>query len=187
MIASLKLGLIHMCFLMFYGTHYRIRIKKKSGLESRHPGIGERSGFQSRDSKSFGINTTSTNVPTILEPPGMFRTDGKRADGVTLAPWSRGKCRVGRNLLRHPPPTAEVSIINFKSNDEYISCTCHISLINSSLRFRTPDTWVRWCMQFPEKPILLYTIIIIIDLFDMALAQSIASYRFLLAQSALNV
>jgi hypothetical protein len=24
----------------------------------------------------------------------MFRTDGKRADGVTLAPWSKGKCLV---------------------------------------------------------------------------------------------
>jgi hypothetical protein len=49
----------NMCFLMFYGTNYRIRIYKKSGLESRDPGIEERSGFQSRDSKSFGIDTTS--------------------------------------------------------------------------------------------------------------------------------
>jgi hypothetical protein len=32
---------------------------KKSGLESRDPGIGETSGFQSRDLKSFGIDTTT--------------------------------------------------------------------------------------------------------------------------------
>jgi hypothetical protein len=25
----------------------------------------------------------SINVPSILEPPGLFRTDGKRVDGVT--------------------------------------------------------------------------------------------------------
>ena len=35
---------------------------------------------------------SSINVPTILEPKGMFRSDRKRADGLSLIPWSRGKC-----------------------------------------------------------------------------------------------
>jgi hypothetical protein len=34
------------------------------------------------------------SVPTLLEPPGMLRADGKRADGLTLVLWSRGKCLV---------------------------------------------------------------------------------------------
>ncbi len=61
MIASLKLGLICVSSCsMARTTGYEY--KRKSGLESRDPGIGERSGFQSRDSKSFGIDTTSTMI-----------------------------------------------------------------------------------------------------------------------------
>ena len=32
------------------------------------------------------------NIPTIKEPVGLVRTDGKRPDGVTQIPWSEGKC-----------------------------------------------------------------------------------------------
>ncbi len=57
---------------------------KRVGTFSRHSAINEilRQAF------------SKVNVPTLLEPPGMFRTDGKRADGLTLRPWSRGKCLV---------------------------------------------------------------------------------------------
>ncbi len=34
----------------------------------------------------------SCNIPAILEPVGTFRDDGKRPDGLTLTPWSKGKC-----------------------------------------------------------------------------------------------
>lgn len=34
---------------------------------------------------------SSINVPSTLEPPGIFRNDGKRPDGLTLIPWSKGK------------------------------------------------------------------------------------------------
>ncbi|XP_063385490.1 uncharacterized protein LOC134671560 [Cydia fagiglandana] len=34
----------------------------------------------------------SANVPCMLEPPGLSRTDGKRPDGLTLIPWEKGKC-----------------------------------------------------------------------------------------------
>jgi hypothetical protein len=33
----------------------------------------------------------SANIPSMREPPGMFRDDGKRVDGVTLIPWSKGQ------------------------------------------------------------------------------------------------
>ncbi|CAG9087421.1 unnamed protein product [Plutella xylostella] len=33
----------------------------------------------------------SANIPCVLEPPGLSRTDGKRPDGLTLVPWERGK------------------------------------------------------------------------------------------------
>lgn len=36
----------------------------------------------------------SVDVPCILEPPGLSRTDGKRPDGLTLIPWQRGRCLV---------------------------------------------------------------------------------------------
>ena len=34
---------------------------------------------------------SSIKVPSILEPDGLTRTDGKRPDGITLAPWEEGK------------------------------------------------------------------------------------------------
>src|SRR5215510_1627705 len=32
------------------------------------------------------------NVPSIKEPVGLLRSDGKKPDGVTQIPWSEGKC-----------------------------------------------------------------------------------------------
>ena len=37
---------------------------------------------------------TSAHVPSRLEPTGLLRTDGKRPDGVTLAPWISGRLLV---------------------------------------------------------------------------------------------
>ena len=33
----------------------------------------------------------SLDLPSMLEPRGLYRTDGKRPDGVTMIPWERGK------------------------------------------------------------------------------------------------
>ena len=33
-------------------------------------------------------------VPSVKEPVGLSRSDGKRPDGMTLVPWSSGKCAV---------------------------------------------------------------------------------------------
>lgn len=36
----------------------------------------------------------SAEVPVETEPPGLLRTDGKRPDGVSIIPWSAGRCVV---------------------------------------------------------------------------------------------
>ena len=50
-----------------------------------------------RFSRHHNLNTlvkqalSSIKVPSILEPYGLTRTDGKCPDGITLAPWEEGK------------------------------------------------------------------------------------------------
>lgn len=36
----------------------------------------------------------SADVPAILEPPGLSRSDGKRPDGLTMVPWEKGRSLV---------------------------------------------------------------------------------------------
>jgi hypothetical protein len=38
------------------------------------------------------IACATANIPAILEPDGICRDDGKKPDGLTLIPWSKGKC-----------------------------------------------------------------------------------------------
>ena len=33
-------------------------------------------------------------MPAVTEPPGLYRSDGKRPDGMTQFPWKKGKCLV---------------------------------------------------------------------------------------------
>jgi hypothetical protein len=33
----------------------------------------------------------SARIPSVLEPSGIYRSDGKRPDGMTLIPWSQGR------------------------------------------------------------------------------------------------
>ena len=35
---------------------------------------------------------TRAQIPSTKEPPGLLRSDGKKSDGVSLIPWSRGRC-----------------------------------------------------------------------------------------------
>ena len=35
---------------------------------------------------------TRAGIPTAKEPSGLFVADGKRPDGMTLIPWTGGKC-----------------------------------------------------------------------------------------------
>ena len=37
---------------------------------------------------------SSAKVPSRLEPSGLYRSDGKRPDGITIVPWKNGKLLV---------------------------------------------------------------------------------------------
>ena len=37
---------------------------------------------------------SSANMPSILEPQGLCRLDGKRPDGITVTPWAKGRALV---------------------------------------------------------------------------------------------
>lgn len=54
----------------------------------------------------------SASIPAVLEPPGIFRTDGKRADGLTLIPWKRGRPLVWDATCSH---TLAASYLNISS------------------------------------------------------------------------
>lgn len=43
----------------------------------------------------------TANIPSILEPPGLIRENGKRPDGVTLIPWHAGKMLVWDATVAH--------------------------------------------------------------------------------------
>src|SRR6218665_3154121 len=74
---------------------------KKDGLqtavEERQIQSKEFSGAQARH--HFAMNDIiwrsllRADIPSSKEPPGLLRrpTDGRRPDGATLAPWSKGK------------------------------------------------------------------------------------------------
>ena len=36
----------------------------------------------------------SPNIPALLEPKSLSRDDGKRPDGLTVLPWTHGRCLV---------------------------------------------------------------------------------------------
>ena len=65
------------------GTH-GLSCKQNAGRFSRHSALND----------IIKRACSHVNVPSILEPSGMFRTDWKRPDGLTLIPWSKGKCLV---------------------------------------------------------------------------------------------
>ena len=50
------------------------------------------------------------NIPTLLEPPGLFRSDGRRVDGVTILPWKNGRALVWDATCRDTFAPAYASI-----------------------------------------------------------------------------
>ena len=65
------------------GTH-GLSCRSSAGRFPRH--------FAANDLIKRALATA--NVPSMLEPTGLTRRDGKRPDGLTLVPWSRGRCLV---------------------------------------------------------------------------------------------
>jgi hypothetical protein len=62
------------------GTH-ALSCKKSSARIQRHSALND------LIFRAF----VKAGVPSIKEPPGLLRTDGKRPDGVTQIPWASGK------------------------------------------------------------------------------------------------
>ncbi|CAG9135278.1 unnamed protein product [Plutella xylostella] len=62
--------------------HHGLYCVRSAGRFSRHHSIND----------IIRRALASANIPSVLEPPGLSRTDGKRPDGLTLVPWERGRC-----------------------------------------------------------------------------------------------
>ncbi|XP_041969242.1 uncharacterized protein LOC121726080 [Aricia agestis] len=55
--------------------------RRSAGRQARHASIND----------VIRRALATVNVPATLEPNGIARDDGKRPDGMTLIPWSRGR------------------------------------------------------------------------------------------------
>jgi hypothetical protein len=64
--------------------HHGLACRKSAGRHLRH------SLANDLIARAF----RSANTPATLEPTGLLRGDGKRPDGVTMTPWSRGRTLV---------------------------------------------------------------------------------------------
>ena len=65
-------------------------------------------GYQSRHAAINVIKRalSSAQIPSMLEPTGLSRSNGKRPDGLTIAPWNQTACSSGtfpsQMLSPHP-------------------------------------------------------------------------------------
>lgn len=64
--------------------YHALSCNKTKGKYPRHGEIN----------KTFSMAFSSAGVPTNLEPYGLSRSDGKRPDGITSYPWSRGRALI---------------------------------------------------------------------------------------------
>lgn len=61
--------------------HHALACAKSAGRSSRHHAIND----------LIKRALLSADIPSILEPLGIDRDDGKRVDGITMIPWKNGK------------------------------------------------------------------------------------------------
>ena len=62
------------------GTH-GLSCRKSAGRHPRHAALND----------IVKKALAAADIPSALEPVGLCRSDGKRADGVTIIPWKRGQ------------------------------------------------------------------------------------------------
>jgi hypothetical protein len=65
------------------GTH-GLACRKSAGRHMRHNAVND----------LIKRALASADIPAILEPNSLCRNDGKRPDGLTVLPWSNGRCLV---------------------------------------------------------------------------------------------
>ena len=76
------------------GTHGLAACKRSAGHHPRHGLLND----------VVWLAMLRAQVPSCKEPTGLSISDGKRPDGVSLIPWSRGAVSPG--MSRHPTPLA---------------------------------------------------------------------------------
>ena len=64
--------------------HHGLSCRRSAGRQLRHSLLND----------TIQRALQSAGVQSVREPPGLLRTDGKRPDGSTLVPWSRGRCLI---------------------------------------------------------------------------------------------
>ncbi|KAJ4450784.1 hypothetical protein ANN_02214 [Periplaneta americana] len=104
---------------------------------------------------------TSCGIPSLLEPSGISRADGKRPDGLTLIPWSRGKSLIWDstcvdtlapahlpNTSRRAASAAELAVKKRlgRTTFEGIECGDELPCIENS--FCNNETWTCECNDF---------------------------------------
>ncbi|GAU99291.1 hypothetical protein RvY_10317 [Ramazzottius varieornatus] len=86
--------------------------KFSGGRHSRHSSLNE----------SLKRALTSAQVPAILEPPGIFRKDKRRPDGMTQVSWKNGKelvwQRISIDILRGNCYSVHSTVSDTKGLDE---------------------------------------------------------------------
>ena len=63
------------------GTH-GLSCRKSTGRQQRHSQLND----------IIWRAMTQAKIQSMKEPVGLTRTDGRRPDGVTMVPWSHGRC-----------------------------------------------------------------------------------------------
>ena len=56
------------------------------------------------------IGLSKFNIPSRLEPSGLYRADGNRPDGVTISPWSWEISGVGCHMCGHILPSHKCAL-----------------------------------------------------------------------------
>ena len=110
--ASLRLGLPvaspRLCrcgqALDCLGDHV-ITCKRGTARSARHSEVNAR----------IRAALTEAGVTSILEPPGLARTDGKRPDGVTVLPFERGLPLAWDATIRHTSAPAYVHLTSINA------------------------------------------------------------------------
>ena len=64
--------------------YHGLSCRRSIGRQARHAALND----------LVKRSLTAIDTPALLEPPGLFRSDGKRPDGVTVIPWKSGRALV---------------------------------------------------------------------------------------------
>ncbi|CAM1323772.1 Uncharacterised protein r2_g3246 [Pycnogonum litorale] len=111
--------------------------------------------YRARKSRHDNFNAiinqalVSAGVPCILEPPGICREDGKRPDGMSLVPWSRGRTLIwdvtcvdsyaSSNISRAQTPGGAAEYAEFRKEEKYNALSIDHAFV--PLGFETSGTW----------------------------------------------